>query len=214
MRSVRSLRTDANLRRTIVVGAVLAIVVALGWLTGTLASENATEDSLLADTSVVRVVAPGGASCGAHERMVSVVVDQLGETVDPNSYPILGLQGWSFVLHYDPAVLRFMRDAGSVSVPVGPENRRWELLPANVDADRGTVEIRVSSEARNQQLPRAGAIRPESGHPLILGSVVFAPIGAGYSQISVDDVTLIPAGASTPLPPPAVTDTVVATSCP
>ncbi len=212
MADLVQLTKNANFRRVAVVAAVVA-VVGLGWLTGTIASKSATEDSRLADSSAVRVMAPGSSSCGAQERTVSVVADRLGDSTDQDSYPILGLQSWSFVLHYDPTALRFIRDAGSVSVPVGSDVRNWTLWPADVAAEQGTVTIVVSSKEKNPQLPRAGAIRPEPDQPLVLGSVVFAPIAPGYSRISVDSVTLTPVGDSTPLPAPTLTDAVVATSC-
>ena len=209
---LRLLKTGPNRLRFGVIAAVMA-AAGLGWFTGTLAGEDATEDSLLPATSIVRVVAAGPTSCGVEEKMVSVEAVQLGETTDPSSYPILGLQGWSFVLHYDPSVLRFTRDAGSVSIPVGSESRAWTIWPAEVDARRGTVSIHVSSEPRKGDLPRAGAIRPETDRALTLGSVVFAPIAGGYSRIWIDDVVLTPVGASTPLLSPSTTDGVVAASC-
>ena len=209
---LRRLTTDPNRLRLGVIAAVLA-AAGLGWFTGTFTGEDATEDSQLPATSSVRVVAAGASSCGVAEKVVSVEADQLGETTDPSSYPILGLQGWSFVLHYDPSVLRFIRDAGSVSIPVGSESRAWTIWPAEVDASRGTVSIRVSSEPRKGDLPHAGAIRPEGDHRLTLGSVVFAPIAGGYSRVWTDEVVLIPVGASTTLPSPSTTDGVVAASC-
>src|SRR4029078_9216552 len=112
--------------------AVLVAVVAItaaGWTTSALISKDATQDSALYGPTTVRLRVSHAAPCPSDSIVVSAVVDRLADSPDSRSYPLLGLQAWSFVLHYDPAYLRFIDDSVLAPLPVLSEGRVWTGSP-------------------------------------------------------------------------------------
>jgi hypothetical protein len=201
-------------RTRVAVLVALVAITAAGWATSSVVSKDATEDSSLQGPTVVRLLVSHSAPCPADRIVVSVVVDQLADSTDPRSYPLLGLQAWSFVLHYDPALLRFIDDSALSPLPVLSEERIWTLWPDENDERNGTARITVTSEPRNRDLPLAGALRPGGADRLTLATLALRSVAPGASHITVDDINLIPVGdAKIPLPPPAPLDAAVTTSC-
>ena len=145
---------------------------------------------------------------------MSVVVDQLADSTDPRSYPLLGLQAWSFVLHYDPEFVRFIDDSVLSPLPVLSEERIWTLAPPENDEANGTLKINVTSEPRNRDLPLAGALRPRGADRLTLATLALRSIAPGATHLTLDDISLIPVGdASIELPAVDPLDAAVTTTC-
>ena len=198
------------------IAALLAIVavIAAGWATSSVISKDATEDSVLHGPTSMRLLVSHSAPCTADRIVVSVVVDQLADSNDPRSYPLLGLQAWSFVLHYDPTFLRFIEDSVLSPLPVLSEERIWTLAPPENDEANGTLKITVTSEPRIRDLPLAGALRPRGADRLTLATLALRSVAPGATRITLEDISLIPVGdAPIPLPQIAALDAAVTTSC-
>src|SRR6266487_3272154 len=163
------------------VAALVAIVAitAAGWATSSVVSKDATQDSALRGPTTVQLRISHSAPCPADSIVVSPVVGQLADSPDPRSYPLLGLQGWSFVLHYDPALLRFIDDSVLSPLPVLSEERIWTVWPPESDEANGSVKIAVTSEPRNRDLPLAGALRPRGRDQLTLATLALRRIAPG-----------------------------------
>lgn len=201
-------------RTRLAVLVAIVAVTAAGWATSSVVSKDATQDSALHGPTTVELRISHSAPCPDDSIVVSVVVDRLADSPDPRSYPLLGLQAWSFVLHYDPAHLRFIDDSALSPLPVLSEVRIWTVSPPENDEANGSVKITVTSEPRIHDLPLAGALRPEGSDRLTLSTLALRSIAPGATQISVDGITLVPVGdVAIPLPPVPPLDATVTTFC-
>ena len=201
-------------RTRVAVLVALIAVTAAGWATSAVISKDATEDSALRGPTVVRLLVSHSAPCPTDRIVVSVVVDQLADSSDPRSYPLLGLQAWSFVLHYDPAFVRFIDDSVLSPLPVLSEERIWTLAPPENDEANGTLKINVTSEPRNRDLPLAGALRPRGADHLTLATLALRSIAPGATHLTLENISLVPVGdASIELPAVDALNAAVTTTC-
>lgn len=192
-------------RRSIAIIAGLAVAVAAA-IGGTIAvtglgDEDGVSKPDGSDTIVRLQPQDGTVSCGAGPVPAYIYLDDLETRPSPDDASVsYGVAGFSFLLHYDPEIVRI---AQGVDIELNPalsqedadgDGLARSFFPlVNLDDGAGEVLLGAASLVPTEDVlgdEREEGLDPVAkGEPMLLMTVRFLPVGQGRTELVIDDGT-------------------------